>query len=155
MNLNCKGKSNPNYKHGLKHHKLYGIWLAIKKRCYCENFAQYQNYGGRGIKVCRKWRNNPKIFYNWAITHGWKEGLTIDRINNDLGYRPSNCRFVTRIINNKNKGTYKNNTSGYKGVVFHKASNKYTAQPIIKGKRKYLGLFNTAEEAAEAIENYK
>jgi len=150
------GKNNPVYKHGLSHNKLYKVWRNMKTRCYNSNIRNYNNYGGRGIRVCIRWRDNPIIFYNWAISHGYKEGLQIDRIDNDGNYHPDNCRFVSREINNNNQREIrKNNTSGYKGVSFNKASNKYMAKLCINSKSIYLGLFNTAEEAAQAIGEYK
>ena len=132
----------------------------MKQRCYNPNDTSYQNYGSRGIRVCIRWRDNPKAFYNWAMAHGWKEGLTIDRKDNNGNYHPDNCRFVTRQENNNNKREYKackipsNNTTGYKGVGIDKRAkvNKYRARCTIDGNQKYLGCFNTVEEAAKAIQ---
>ena len=153
-----RGESHPSYKHGLTNHKLFMTWQNMKKRCYNPNCKSFPNYGGRGIRVCIKWRDNFKAFYNWAITNGWEPRLQIDRINNNQGYRPSNCRFVTNQINQNNKRGYKkpkNNTTGHKGITFNKHANKYRAQPWNNGKQVYLGYFNTAKEAAQAIEEYK
>ena len=71
-----------NYKHGLTHHKLYRVWRHMKDRCYNQDTISWKNYGGRGIRVCIRWRRSFKSFYNWAITHGYKEGLEIDREDN-------------------------------------------------------------------------
>ena len=90
-------------KHKLSSCKLYKVWHGMKTRCYDKNFIYYCNYGGRGIKICDEWKNNFTTFYNWAIANGYKEGLTIDRINNDGNYEPSNCRWATRAEQNRNK----------------------------------------------------
>lgn len=89
--------------HRLTKHRLYGIWLGIKKRCYNEKEKSYPRYGGRGIRVCSKWENDFMSFYNWAINNGWGKGLVLDRINNDGNYEPVNCRFTTVTVNNNNK----------------------------------------------------
>ena len=152
------GEDHPRYKHGLYNHKLYKVWQNMRRRCYYSKLINYQDYGGRGIRVSIRWKNNFVRFYKWAIKNGWQEGLQIDRINNDGNYHPNNCRFVTRKINMNNRRPEKlskNNTTGYKGVYFHKASNKYRSIPYINGKLKHLGYFHTAKEAAQAIEAYK
>ena len=102
-------------KHNLRYTKIYNTWLNIKNRCYNKRNVQYNDYGGRGIKVCDEWLNDFMSFYNWSMGNGYKEDLTIDRINNDGDYEPSNCRWVTVKIQNRNKRnnhliTYNNKT---------------------------------------------
>lgn len=80
---------------GLHKHPLYSIWGNMKDRCYNPKCRAYSHYGQRGIQVCDEWKDNFLIFYNWAIAHGWEKGLSIDRINNDGNYEPSNCQFLT------------------------------------------------------------
>lgn len=84
--------------HGLSKTKLYNVWCAMKRRCYNTNVKDYKNYGGRGIKVCDEWLNYVP-FYNWAVSNGYKEGLTIDRIDNDKDYEPNNCRWISKVEN--------------------------------------------------------
>ena len=86
-------------KHGLTGTKLYKIWKGIIARCENLNDIGYKRYGGRGISVCPEWRNDPAAFINWALANGYKEGLTIDRVDNNGGYGPDNCQFITRSEN--------------------------------------------------------
>jgi hypothetical protein len=89
-------------KHGFSHTRIYEIWLGMKARCYKPTVKYYYNYGGRGIKVCDEWQEFEP-FYQWAITNGYKKGLTIDRIDVNGNYEPSNCRWVTWKIQANNK----------------------------------------------------
>ena len=88
-------------KHGLSGHLTYGVWEAMLQRCNNPALKQYKDYGGRGIKVCERWLN----FDNFAkdMLPSWKEGLEIDRIDNDGDYKPSNCRWTTHAVNQRNK----------------------------------------------------
>lgn len=75
------------------------------QRCYNPNSPFYTRYGGRGIKVCDEWKNSKKAFKLWAINNGYRDDLTIDRINNDNGYYPQNCRWVTCRTNCNNRSS--------------------------------------------------
>lgn len=100
-----KGKSNGQYAHGLSGHKLNKLWRNIKTRCYNPNSRAYKYYGARGIAVCDEWKNDFKSFYEWCISHGYKDGLTIERINYDGNYEPSNCKFISFQEQQRNKHT--------------------------------------------------
>lgn len=89
--------------HGLNYTKPYKLWEAIKRRCFNQNCPEYKNYGGRGIKLCQEWADSPKSFCEWVINNGYKEGLEIDRRDNNGDYSPENCRFVTRKENCRNR----------------------------------------------------
>lgn len=95
--------SKCNKKHGMSNTKLFMVWQDMIKRCTKQNHHAYKDYGGRGIKVCNEWLDDFMNFYNWAITNGYQEKLTIDRINNDGNYEPDNCRWVTMEIQCKNR----------------------------------------------------
>ncbi len=82
------------YKHGKSNTLIYNIWTSMKGRCLRKTSKDYPNYGGRGIKICDDWKNDFMTFYNWAISNGYKEGLTIERINPDGNYEPSNCIWL-------------------------------------------------------------
>lgn len=101
----CGCLQPPGY-HGLRDTPIYRIWDGMMQRCGNANTKAYENYGGRGIKVCDEWKNFQN-FYSWCVSNGWGKGLQLDRINNDSNYEPSNCRFVTRSENNRNKRTNK------------------------------------------------
>lgn len=81
--------------HGMTETRLYTIWTDMKQRCNNPRDPFFSDYGGRGIKVCEEWETDFSMFYTWAISHGYSIMLTIDRVNNDRGYSPDNCRWVT------------------------------------------------------------
>lgn len=81
--------------------KLYGVWCSMKNRCQCPTSKSFKNYGGRGIKVCKEWQTFEP-FREWALSHGYKEGLSLDRIDNNNGYQPNNCRWADRYTQRNN-----------------------------------------------------
>lgn len=89
-------------KHGMAGSKLYRVYSAMRERCEKPSSPEYHRYGGRGITVCEEWKKSRASFFEWAVQNGYKEGLQIDRINNDGNYEPSNCRWVTNIENCNN-----------------------------------------------------
>lgn len=93
----CIRKNKPNaLKHGLWGHKLYMIHKSMKQRCYNSNQKDYKNYGGRGILICKEWLDDFMNFYNWSIQNGWISGMKIDRVDNDKGYSPNNCKWTNQ-----------------------------------------------------------
>lgn len=91
-------------KHNMSYSRLYQIWALMKARCNNPNRREYRWYGGRGIKVCEEWLEFTP-FMNWAMKFGYNEDLTLDRIDNDGDYCPSNCRWVSMDVQANNKST--------------------------------------------------
>jgi len=73
------------------------------QRCCNPNNKGFKNYGGRGVSICDEWRNDYQLFHEWALASGYKQGLMIERIDNDAGYSPNNCTFATRLQQNRNR----------------------------------------------------
>jgi hypothetical protein len=91
-----------NKKHGHKNDRLYNTWAGMIQRCENPKAHNYKDYGGRGISVCEEW-HDFMCFFRWSMENGYNDDLTIDRINNDAGYEPDNCRWTTYKTQANNK----------------------------------------------------
>lgn len=95
-----------NTKHGEYKTKLYMHWAGMKSRCEQPSGRSWHRYGGRGISVCPEWRDDFMVFRAWALDNGYVEGKELDRIDNNLGYSPDNCRWLTKLENLENRSKY-------------------------------------------------
>lgn len=114
--LNDEKRKDPKIKHhthGHRNERIYEIWHGMKARCYNPSSDSYNNYGFRGITVCEEWKNNFQNFYDWAIKNGYQDNLSLDRKDNNLGYSPENCRWITQKEQQRNKRN--NRLLTYKG----------------------------------------
>ena len=105
--ISCGCKQNEHLNHKPNPFKkdnprLYSIWTGMKTRCFNPNSARYKDYGGRGITICDEWRTFDN-FCLWALSNGYEDGLTIERLDNDKSYCPSNCTWITKSEQGKNK----------------------------------------------------
>jgi len=132
--------------HGKNKSPEYRTWQAMKTRCESKNSTQYLDYGGRGIKVCERWRNSFNDFYEDMGDKPSKE-YSIERKNNDGNYEPSNCVWATRSEQRRNQRISSRNKTGIVGVKINRG-NRYVA--TIKGS--YIGSFKLLEDAAKARE---
>lgn len=96
------------YSKSTDRHPAYSIWLGIKQRCLSPLCCAYRDYGGRGITICEEWKNNPKVFVEWALENGYEKGLTIERIDVNGNYEPNNCKWITRYeqVSNRRNTIY-------------------------------------------------
>lgn len=147
----------PKYTHGLSNTRPYNIWCNIKERCNNKNCDNYQKYGAKGIKICKEWSDSFESFLSWSMANGYRHDLSIDRIDNDKGYEPSNCRWVTPSIQAANRSLSSNNTSGYIGitkVINKQGKERWAAQICVNHKGKVLCWRKTKKEALAVRNQY-
>lgn len=118
-----------------------------------KNHQSFNHYGGRGITICQEWRQDFVCFYEWALANGYDDNLSIDRIDVNGNYEPSNCRWTTQTVQSRNTRVLRvNNSSGYRGV--YKNGKKFVAKITVGYKPITIGTFNTDIEAAKAYDKY-
>lgn len=93
--------------HGMSGTRIYRIFQCMKDRCYSKSHEAYFRYGGRGIIICDEWLDSFENFYNWAISHGYRDSLSIDRIDNNGNYEPKNCKWSTTKEQNNNRKNHR------------------------------------------------
>lgn len=133
--------------HGGTHTPLYVVWCAMKARCHRVTDKAYPRYGGRRIMVCQEWRDNFETFKSDMGKKPFSDS-SIDRIDNDKGYSPDNCRWASPTVQRRNQRLSVKNTSGVNGVSPH--GSKWAAQIVVNTKKLWLGTFDTIGEAAAA-----
>lgn len=139
--------------HGYSRTKLGNVFEGMKQRCNNPKNKNYEKYGGRGIKICTEWLNDPKKFFDWAIKNGYKEGLSIDRIDVNGNYEPDNCRWADNEAQCLNQRLRKDNKTGHKGIYY--SEGVYRVQIRRNKKRYYFGSYKTLPEAVKVLEEAK
>ena len=165
--LNSKRKSSETLedkrsyqKHSLTKTKGYKLWCNIIQRCYNPKNHSYKYYGGKGVIMEDYFKNSYENFINWikglANYEDWLNSseLSLDRIDNTLGYIRGNIKFSTKTEQVENQNLRIDNKSGYKGVCYHKINKKYGATITINKSKIFLGYYDTALEAALVYDNY-
>lgn len=138
--------------------KLYSCWKDMLRRCYNPKTSNYKHYGNRNIKVCEEWRNDFMSFYKWALENGFDKDVygkkskcySLDRIDNNADYEPSNCKFSSKREQNINKRPTTPNTSGYVGICRHSSADRWYGKVRDKnGKILYTGMSKDIIEAVK------
>lgn len=119
-----KGRAPASKTHGMSLTRIYSVWQNMRWRCHDPNNYRFRDYGGRGIKVCDEWQRFEP-FMAWAHSNGYRDDLQIDRIDNDAGYRPENCRFVTPAENMRNQRTTIRYVVGGESVSLPELAERY------------------------------
>lgn len=141
-------------KHGMSRSRLYQCWADMKQRCDNPHNPFYNRYGGRWITYCLEW-TDFEPFMDWALSNGYRDDLTLDRIDNDGNYCPENCKWSTQAEQAANK-TQKPNKFGYTGIHerIYKGKHSYIANVTRNHKFYYIGIYKTPYEAHCARESF-
>jgi len=137
-------------------HPHHASWRGAMNRCYSKGYIHYKDYGGRGIKVCDSWKQPVIGFKRFVRDMGEKpiENYSLDRINNDKGYSPDNCRWASSSTQNQNQRVRSDNMTGVRGIsIRHDLKNKYYVEIQSNKKRYYIGSFNSMKKAVHARNN--
>jgi len=148
-----KQTSESNSTHGNTYKPLYNTWRAMIRRTSNVDDKRYKDYGANGITVCEAWKDFNN--FNNDMFSTYEKGLTLDRVDTNGNYEPSNCRWATASVQVRNtRIIYAHNTSGYRGVYLDKRRNRWVSRIVLNNKGKFLGSFSTALEAAITYDTF-
>lgn len=133
--------------------RLYKIWGTMKARCLNPLATNYEYYGGRNITVCEEWLDFVP-FMDWALSAGYTEKLSLDRINSDDDYMPENCRWATPSEQSANQSVRIDSTTGYTGVTWHAKRNRWYAQIRFEGRSVFGRYFEDLLDAVIARDEF-
>lgn len=141
----------PALKHGMARTPEYAAWHAMTQRCTDPRNPRYHAYGGRGIRICRRWMKFENFFADMGAR---PQGMTLERKNNDGDYTPSNCIWASYSVQNRNRRIWKQKgaASKYRGVIWDGARNKWRVDLWLNGRNINCGRFESEEEAAAFAE---
>lgn len=134
--------------HGLSKTRAYSIRKCMLSRCYNKNNSEYFRYGGRGIAVCKRWRESVENFVGDMGEP--PQGYSIDRIDNNGNYEPGNCRWATQTQQNRNYNIVPRNKTGYHGIYEKKTGRRFISSIMVRNKKIHIGCYETFEEALSA-----
>ncbi len=135
--------------HGMSRTRLYHVWQCMKDRCINPLNHGYEGYGGRGINICNEWKDAPEHFLEWSLENGYNDELSIDRIDNNKGYYPDNCRWTNRSVQQQNKNKSKNTKNKYIGVQ-ETPYRKFQSTVFLDGVYIFRRNFESEIEALQA-----
>ena len=150
----CQKVNTLGIKHGLYNNRFYNTWNQMVGRCNNHKNKKYKDYGGRGITVCEEWLD-VRNFVAWAeSTYPNIDGMTLDRIDNDKGYSPENCRWADKSTQSINRRKMRTNTSGFVGVYSGVSKDGWYAKVGVNSKQIVIGVFKDKMDAVQARDNY-
>ena len=136
--------------HGCCGTRIYREWVNMKGRCLYPTHQSYSYYGGRGIEICEEWLKNFEPFKKWADENGYSDELTLDRIDVNGNYQPSNCRWVSASVQSFNTRVCAKNNTGVSGVRYRADRGNYACFIGYKGAQIHIGTFERVEDAITA-----
>lgn len=140
--------------HGMHNTSEYKTWSYMKRRCNNPKDPRYHDYGGRGIKVCDRWQNSFRNFYE-DMGDKPTPDHSIDRINNDGNYEPGNCRWATSREQASNKRVRKDSSTGIPGIIYDNTTNSYAVRISINGTAVWGGRYKTLHGAKAMLDSLK